>query len=327
MSELNKKKLGAIASFWQQAKTASFIGIGNLRIAYVYIIKDPELPTLVISSGRSESYLKYQELAYDLSAMGFNIFIPDHRGQGISQRILGNTHKGYVEHFDYYADDLATFITNEVQPIISNKSLSILAHSMGSAIALRMLQRHSVSITSAILASPMIAINFGKTPYWLAKTIIQLGNCINRMATVEPWYFPGHKNYQPALFTDNPLMGCSARFERFINLYQQESTLQLGGVTFHWLAQALQANKNIFRQLSQIKTPLFILQAANDVIVDNRAQNTFCQRLHHLYPQLCAHNPKVFDEARHELLFEQEYIREEVLTYIHQCLTTTETGS
>ncbi|OKY26823.1 alpha/beta fold hydrolase [Thalassotalea sp. PP2-459] len=327
MSNLNKKKLDAIASFWRQAKTASFIGIGNIRIAYVNIVKDPQLPTIVISTGRSESYLKYQELAYDLSAMGYNIFIHDHRGQGLSQRMLSNTHKGYVEYFDHYADDLATFITNEVQPNITNKSISILAHSMGSAITLRMLQRHSISITSAILASAMIAINFGKTPYWLAKTIIHVGHCMNRMATVEPWYFPGHKNYQPALFTNNPLMGCSTRFERFINLYQQESTLQLGGVTFHWLAQALQANQHIFRELTNIKTPVFILQAANDVIVDNQAQNIFCQQLHQLYPQLCAHKPRVFNDARHELLFEQEYIREDVLAYIHQCLTTTDTGS
>lgn len=327
MSDLNIEKLDAIATFWQQAETASFRGIDNIRIAYVKIIIDPQQPTIVISSGRCESYLKYQELAYDLASLGYNIFIHDHRGQGLSQRMLNNPHKGYVKHFDHYADDLATFITNEVKTNITSKNIHILAHSMGSAIALRMLQTYSIPITSAVLASPMIAINFGKTPYWLAKTIIHLGNCINRVATVEPWYFPGHNNYQPALFTNNPLMTCSARFEKFTNLYQQESSLQLGGVTFHWLTQALKANQNIFRDLANIKTPLFILQAASDTIVNNQAQLAFCQRLHQIHPQLCANKPQVFNNAKHELFFEQETIRQQVLSYLDHCFTTTDTGS
>jgi pimeloyl-ACP methyl ester carboxylesterase len=48
--------------------------------------------------------------------MGFDVLIIDHRGQGLSGRMLSDTHRGHVDNFSDYVDDLAAFWQQEVQP-------------------------------------------------------------------------------------------------------------------------------------------------------------------------------------------------------------------
>lgn len=71
---------------------------------------------IVICPGRIESYVKYAELAYDLVHTGFDVLIIDHRGQGLSGRMLSDTHRGHVDNFSDYVDDLYVFRQQEVQP-------------------------------------------------------------------------------------------------------------------------------------------------------------------------------------------------------------------
>lgn len=89
---------------------------------------------IVVCPGRIESYVKYAELAYDLVHMGFDVLIIDHRGQGLSGRMLPDTHRGHVDRFSDYVDDFAAFWQQDVQPGPWRKRY-ILAHSMGGAIS------------------------------------------------------------------------------------------------------------------------------------------------------------------------------------------------
>ncbi|WP_370661027.1 serine aminopeptidase domain-containing protein [Psychrosphaera algicola] len=56
-------------------------------------------------------------MAYDIVNQGYHVFIIDHQGQGLSSRILRNSHKGYVQNFDDYIIDLNTFVEGVVQGI------------------------------------------------------------------------------------------------------------------------------------------------------------------------------------------------------------------
>ena len=51
---------------WESRQEGSFPGVDDLKIKYVAILKDDERGAVVISNGRTESYIKYKELAYDL---------------------------------------------------------------------------------------------------------------------------------------------------------------------------------------------------------------------------------------------------------------------
>ncbi|NQZ82882.1 MAG: alpha/beta fold hydrolase [Colwellia sp.] len=319
-SKFKKHYQDVIEKWWQQVNLGEFTGVDNIRINYAYFTQKENKRGLVISPGRCESFLKYKELCYDFSRQGYNIYILDHRGQGTSQRILSNKHKGYVQHFDHYAQDLHTFISTVInskkKQNVASKPPYLLAHSMGGAIAIRMLELYPKSVCAALLSSPMVAINSGRIPSWLTGFLVKSAQSINELMDKEFWYFFGQKDYQTTLFSENNLMQSEARYQQFIDLYQSQPEIQLGGVTIHWLNEAIKAEKAIFKSVSNLKTPIRILQAGNDTIVDNNAQRAFCKKLHQSKSQYCPdEKPVVINGARHELFFEQDQYRNKALNY------------
>ena len=112
-------------------------------------------------------------------------------------------------------------------------------------------------------------------------------------------------------------MQSKVRYQKFTELYQSTPEIQLGGVTLHWLAEALKAKNILFKNMDKLTTPTLILQAGADSVVDNDAQNTFCQQLNKLQPKSCPNGqPIVIQNARHELLFESDHYRNQALKHI-----------
>jgi len=322
-TQLASRYTNGIASFWQQGKFSHFTGVKKSRINYaVFLHKelntDAQNKCLVISSGRSESYLKYKELSFDLFNLGFNVFLIDHRGQGLSERALENTHKGYVERFQYYVDDLATFIDNTVSPHcnVDEKTQKpyLLAHSMGGAIAARYLQDYPNKIQAAVLSSPMLGFNGGGIPDFIAGPLINASAQLNQWFGATPWYFLGHKDYANTEFDNNLLMHSTLRYQQFTQLYQATPAIQLGGVTIKWLTESIMALDKIFANVDQITTPTIVIQSGDDKVVSNQAQDDFCQQLHQLQPQSCPDGkPLVVKGAYHELFFESDIYRQQAL--------------
>jgi Lysophospholipase len=304
-----------ISSLWQKGLFDSFSGIDKVSIHYAQFIQEKSgLPTIVIVPGRCESYLKYQELSYDLYRQGYNIFIIDHRGQGLSGRMLPNSNKGYVTKFQDYVDDLQYFIEKIVTPQSSEKPY-ILAHSMGGAIATRFMQDSPNAIKAAVISSPMLGFYSGLLPKNIAKILIAIKLKLNKFISNTPWYFLGQKNYSPVSFQENKLTHSKQRYQYFVNMYKKNNTIQLGGVTTHWLAQSIAAQKDIFAKITQLKTPILLLQPSGDIVVCQQAQNDFCLQLHTLQPQSCPNGiPVRIDNAYHELFFETDDRRNSAIT-------------
>jgi len=300
-----------IANFWRQGTFASFEGIKSIDIHYAcFIHKEPKCPALIIVPGRSEGYLKYQELAFNLYSQGFSIFIIDHRGQGLSGRLLPNSNKGYVEDFQDYVDDLQSFIENTVDHHCTTKPF-ILAHSMGGAIATRLMQDSPNMIKAAVISSPMLGFNSGFLPQAIAKSMVTIKLSINKLFSKTPWYFWGQKDYALTAFSKNKLSHCELRYKNFTDLYEDNSKIQLGGVTCHWLAQSITAQAEIFSKIPQLVTPILLLQAGSDSIVSKQAQDDFCQQLHAMQPQSCPDGiPSEIEGAYHELFFEIDSYRD-----------------
>ncbi len=77
---------------------------------------------------------------------------------------------GYVENFDYFVDDLKTFVEKEAKP--ANERLFLLAHSMGGAIASLYLEKFNADFSAAALSSPMHQPDLSPIPNkacWLLK--------------------------------------------------------------------------------------------------------------------------------------------------------------
>ena len=313
---LAKRLKSDIYQFWQQGNFSSFLGVDNARINYVYFNQSQATKCIVIVNGRNESYLKYKELSYDLSQQGYQVFLFDHRGQGLSERLLNSPHKGYVKSFNDYIVDLSSFINTVVKANCATKPY-LLAHSMGAAIATRYLQNNPNVIQAAVLSSPMFGFNAGGIPQVIAKSLIKGLHTINQVTSSTPWYFLAHQDYKKSDFKDNVLTQSELRYEIFNSLLEEQPAIQLGGVTLNWLVEGIKAQEEIFNEIEKVSTPIIVLQAGKDTVIDNSAQDKFCENLHKLQPQSCPNGlVKNIEGALHELFFEKDNYRNQALSEV-----------
>ncbi|WP_421262274.1 alpha/beta fold hydrolase [Aeromonas jandaei] len=297
-----------LPDFWRQhAIEGEFKGKDGIAIRYAALRQEKVDRAILIVNGRVESYLKYQELAWDLWRQGYSLYLIDHRGQGMSGRMLSDHDKGYVDQFDDYVVDMKQF---HDQIIMEDKpaKLFLLAHSMGGAISARYLERWPDDIRAAVLSSPMLGINLGGLPKWLARglatTIGTVGGWFG-----EPPYGPGQGPYQDHGFADNELTHSQSRYQAFRQIYEQHPQIKLGGATAHWIYQGITGADAAIADAGAIKTPLLLLQAGNDSVVDNAAQDAFCTKAN------CeGGKPLRIEGAWHELFIESDDKRQPALT-------------
>ncbi len=301
--ELQLGAFHAIEQFWiQQVQCGKFIGTDGVCIAYAYVLHPASIGSIVISSGRIECFLKYKELIFDLFQNGYSVFIHDHRGQGLSGRMLSNTQLGYVKDFDDYVIDFHLFVEQVVSKYSQQQPL-LLCHSMGAAIGALHILRHPTVFKKAVFCAPMFGIR-PTLPKWLASILL----AAHTRLSSESNYFWGQRDYLAVPFMTNSLTHSAVRYDIFRQLYRANPNLMLGGVTSSWLSAALRAMKQISLGKENFAIPALIVQAGNDLVVSNKAQNINAARINNI--RLVA-----IDKAKHELLMEQDLYRNQCLCY------------
>lgn len=302
--------------FWQaQAQPGFFVNAQGLDIHYVRVTCESPRATIVISPGRVEGYLKYKELAYDFVQLGYQVFIIDHQGQGLSSRRLANRHKGYVSDFNDYVIDLALFVDDIVKPQMIGK-LHLVCHSMGGAIGLRFIQQFPDVFHSALFSSPMWGFISGNVPQKLARKVVKTGNKLSDTFGRDSAYFFGGKDYYRKPFVNNELTNSQSRYEYFRDVYDQHPELQLGGITYGWLQASIDALDIAQAELDKVSIPLMVLQAEHDPVVDNAAQTLFCQKLSMLNAKQYAGILNVIPGCLHEIFIESDDKRRVALDLI-----------
>ena len=279
----------------------------SISIAYAYKIPPLATQAIVISSGRIECYLKYQELINEFIDKDFAVFVLDHPGQGLSSRLLKNRHKGHIQDFDNYVECFNQFNLQVVNKQW-NGTKYLVAHSMGAAIAYLYLKQYPTEYDKAVFSAPMFGINTGSMPLPVAKMLTYLFNTIG----LGNQYCLGHRDYTNKPFQNNQLTSSQVRYKKFRQLYNKTPAIQLGGVTNRWLLQAFKAIKEIHQTI--IHTPTLILQAENDTVVCNGGQNDIVQQ------NKCIKLIQI-QGAKHEVLFESDSMRNQALNYLYQFLS------
>jgi hypothetical protein len=72
--ELGKAFETEIEDYWNNyGEGGAFTGVDGIQIRYMTFVRPDEKGTIVIVSGRTESYIKYKELIYYLGKQGFSL--------------------------------------------------------------------------------------------------------------------------------------------------------------------------------------------------------------------------------------------------------------
>ena len=309
-------------------RSAHFLGRSDIKIAYeIFLQKKPneKQDAIVIVSGRTESYVKYDELIYDLYQNGYAVFIYDHRGQGLSDRILpgaDNHEKSYVERFDDYVEDLDTFIERIVRPE-KPRRIFLLAQSMGGAIASLWAERHPKVAHALALSSPM------HQPTLIGGYRGSRGACQTLVPLMGKFWPTTYAGGGPFHFTQddfqaNDYTHSVVRFNRFLDAFNKHQEARLGGPTWQWVHEACRGAIESVAKASEVQIPVLLLQAGSDSVVEPEAQGEFCDNLASGEKQKCnGGSPVVIEGAKHEMFIESDEYRrpalEHILNFFNQC--------
>ena len=282
-----------------------FRGVDNKRIGYISFVEPGANDAIIILNGRTENYLKYLEVAYDLRGLGSSIYMMDHRGQGHSDRILSNRDKGYVSSFNDYVKDLNTFVDHVVKPTGYDR-VFILAHSLGGTVATRFAQTYPGKIQGLILSAPMHEINTSPYPESLTYAAVRTLTWFWQGES----YAPGKGPYYTESFEEQTLTTSEARYDMGEEKLAENPALRLGGPTNRWLSEAIWASWQAGWYANKLTMPVLLFQASNDQIVRPGRQDSICSTA----PQC---QLVKLAGAEHEILIESDSIRDTIFDRIH----------
>ncbi|UJF17296.1 alpha/beta fold hydrolase [Vibrio sp. SS-MA-C1-2] len=290
---------------WSSATKGSFKGVDNIEIKWINVNPRNNKNTIVIVNGRNETFWKYQEIILELSEH-YNVYAYDHRGQGESERFTNDPELGHVDDFSDYVVDLYMFMEKVVNPTIEGKCF-ILAHSMGGVVATKYLALFENNITAAALSSPMFGVAMPKAMKLVRKQAMGLMEYFSRT----PNYALGTHQYKNEPFDGNVLTQSKVRYKLFREIYNKNEHLRLGGPTIRWINESIRAGEKCIKNAHKIKTPILILQAEQDTVVDNRAQDRFNER--------CS-TSRIFEvkEAFHDILIDKDQCRHQAIVKLLQ---------
>ncbi|SFC19444.1 alpha/beta fold hydrolase [Clostridium uliginosum] len=248
----------------------------NTKLYYQkYSVENPKA-TIVISHGFSESLEKYREIIYYFLKSGYSVYGIEHRGHGRSGS-LGVIDKSQVNitDFNYYVSDFKKFIDDIVKPNIGQEKMLLYAHSMGGAIGAKFLEKYPEYFDAAILNAPMLEIDTGNTPEFLAESI----SWIYTTFSFGDKYVATQKPYNLEYNLEKSCTSSDVRYKYYYDIVSSNNDLQRGGASYNWLRNSIKATKEITKQenASKIEIPVLLFQAEKDTYVKPRGQNMFAQ--------------------------------------------------
>ncbi|MEP1209579.1 MAG: alpha/beta hydrolase [Rhizobiaceae bacterium] len=275
----------------------------------------PSKGTVILLQGRSEHIEKYFETVEDLRKRGFGVLTFDWRGQGGSDRMLGDPRKGHVENFEQYLTDLETMLSDVALPDCKPPHY-ILAHSTGGLVALLAAPAHVNRIRRMVLASPLLALN--RLPLRQSRLQGILGALT--FLGLGRFYLPSDRSLEEQrVFLSNNLTSDSARFQRNRQIVETHEQLALGPPTISWTFAACRAMARVSSPgySNSIGIPTLMVAAGSDPIVSPTEVEIFGRKMR-------SGAFLTISGAKHELLQERDFYREQLLAAFDAFVPGTE---
>jgi lysophospholipase len=290
----------------REGERSAFSSDDGVVIRYQRFVRDCNQTAIVILPGWSEPFLKYAEVIYDLTSKHYCVYSMDFRGQGLSSRETTNPQLGHVQDFSLYVRDFDHFY-QQVVGQQGHRQIFLLAHSMGGLVAALYGSQHAAHIDGVIMIAPMMGINTGAWPQWLAYRI---ASGLNWLGYGESFVF-GHGPWKEIPFAENRLTHSAVRYQYGVDLFRQNEALVVGGVSNRWLKTSMEYGDKAIHLAPQFKHRILMFEAQHDSFTLSEPMRRFCS--------LALHCEKVYvPGAKHELLMETDAIRDRVFTKIYE---------
>lgn len=295
-TENNRAPRGAVAG---HVKT----GDGRqIRYALFRKVSSPRRGTVIALHGRNECIEKYYETARDMAKRGMAVATFDWRGQGGSDRLIGNPAKGYVDSFHDYVADLSVFFEQIVLPDCQGPYY-VLAHSTGSLVALLATPMMVNRVDRMVLCAPLLELASSR---FSSTSLAVVSGFLNNVGLGRLYMTGGARPREIRPFKGNKLTTDPDRYARNVELFKQAPQLGLGGPTVSWVSAFCRASAEVSSAdfMAAMRVPILIVAAGSDEVVSNRAIEQYARRLR-------SGRLVTIDGARHEILQEADRYRDQ----------------
>ncbi|MBU74404.1 MAG: hypothetical protein CMM73_01655 [Rhodospirillaceae bacterium] len=261
--------------------------------------------------GFTEFIEKHSYAAHQLHDAGYDLLIIDWPGQGLSGHLGSDPLTVHIDDFTTYLDAAEALISSVGW---AEKQVTLIGHSMGGHLALRLADRLQGRIVALILLSPMIAPPI--PPLWLGRLLGQIACVLGR----GPVYAFGQKPRlleRARLFqADNVLTRDRGRYTESFLWFDDRPDLRRSGASWAWVTAAYDScikTTTSHHWMRSIDLPVMALTSGAEVVVHKQSTD----RMLKLLPQCERHE---FQNARHELCQESEDVRLDLWRRITQFL-------
>ena len=252
-----------------------FNSFDGKKLYYEYFLKQNAKASVVIVHGLSEFTKKFYEIIWYLLSCDYNVFVYDQRGHGRSFRMTKRSDMLHVGNFSHYARDLDLFI-NEVVLKASSLPIYIYSHSMGGGISALYLAEHNDKVKKAVMSAPLFVPCVGKVSHRVAKMSALVCSIIfGRKAK-----FPTSREFNPEIPHREGVDGAFSRWNYNMDLRRNNKEYQTTPMSNGWVYSSLclysQAVKGT--KPDKIKTPILLISAKNDKVVEVSPQLEFADK-------------------------------------------------
>lgn len=275
----------------------------------------PARGSMLFMAGRGDAYEKYLESFEHWRLQGWQVTAADWRGQGGSGRLGNDDATGHIDDFALWIADLAQFWKGWAE--VSEGPLVLAGHSMGGHLTLRAVQENALAPApdALVLSAPMLDVfpEFVPLPIkrWLATAMASLGD--DKRPAWKISEKPGSTiaNRQTLLTHD------ADRYDDEAWWRNERPELRLGPGSWAWVKASAQSSTAMFGPgaLEAVNMPVFIVATDKDRLVSPAAIRVALRRL----PD--AESLIFGEEARHEILREEDGVRNRALAAIDDFLT------
>ncbi len=248
----------------------------GLKIYYEYVLCENAVGNVVIVHGLSEFTKKFYEIFFFFLNQGYNVFIYDQRGHGLSERETDDLEAIYVNSYYDYVDDLTCFINNVVEKVCP-LPITIFSQSMGGAITGLYLQENPNKIKKAIFSAPMVCPKMNGFPRFFIRMV---ASRLEKTKGKDKGFVKDQPFDANSKFEDSSCLNKN-RFDLYMKFRIDEPRYRTSNITNSWMKQTTYVQGLLLRKnkCDAITTKCYILSAEDDRVVYNSKQKLLYKRL------------------------------------------------